>query len=55
MDHSDSDREVLASSVVTRNNQITIPARVRKRFGYKEGDLVLFVLIRKDMLLIEKG
>ncbi len=55
MNHSNSDREVLASSIVTRNNQITIPVRVRTRFGFKEGDLVLFVLVGKDRLLIEKG
>jgi len=55
MSRSDPDREVLASSVVTRNNQVTIPARVRARFGFKEGDLVLFVLVGRDRLLIEKG
>jgi len=49
-----SDREILASSIVTRNNQITIRARVRARFGFKEGDLVLFV-VEGNRLLIEKG
>jgi AbrB family looped-hinge helix DNA binding protein len=55
MSSPDDDREVLASSVVTRNNQVTIPVRVRERFGFKEGDLVLFVLVGKDRVQIEKG
>ncbi|MCD6263628.1 AbrB/MazE/SpoVT family DNA-binding domain-containing protein [Candidatus Bathyarchaeota archaeon] len=47
-------RRVLASSVITRNYQITMPRRVRALFRFEEGDLVLFV-VEDGKLIIEKG
>ena len=49
-----SDRKVLASSQITRNFQITIPSKVRERFEFKEGDLILFI-VEGDKLVIERG
>jgi len=36
-------RKVLGNSKVGRRFQITIPKTVREAFGFREGDLVLFV------------
>lgn len=33
----------MESSAVTRKGQVTIPARIRRRLGIKEGDRVAFV------------
>lgn len=49
-----SERRVLGSSTITRNFQVTIPSRVRARFNFKEGDLVLFI-VEGEKLIIEKG
>lgn len=49
-----SERKVLGSSIITRNYQVTIPSRVRARFKFDEGDLVLFI-VEGDKLIIEKG
>ena len=49
-----SERKVLGSSIITRNFQVTIPARVRKQFGFKEGDLVLFIKYG-EKLVLERG
>ncbi len=54
MSHHDPERQILASSVVTRNCQVTLPARVRRRFNIKKGDVIIFV-VEGDRLLIEKG
>lgn len=49
-----NNRKVLASSQITRNFQVTIPSKVRERFEFKEGDLVLFV-IEGERLIIERA
>jgi len=47
-------RRVLASSRITRNYQVTIPSKVREKFEFKEGDLVLFV-VEGEKLVIERA
>jgi len=49
-----SDTKVLGSSTITRNFQVTVPRRVREKFGFKEGDLVVFT-VEDGRLFIEKG
>ena len=49
-----SSRKVLASSIVTRNYQVTIPSRVRAKFDIKENDLILFYE-EDGKLFVEKG
>lgn len=39
----DSRKEILGMSKITYKFQVTIPKRVRERFGLKEGDIVVFV------------
>ena len=47
-------RKVLGSSQITRNFQVTIPSKVREKFEFKEGDLVLFV-VEGDKLVVERA
>ena len=49
-----SKRKVLGSSIITRNHQVTIPSRVRARFKFEEGDLILYIL-EDENLIIERG
>ena len=48
------ERRVIASSKITRRFQITLTKEVRERFGFDEGDLILFV-VEDGKLVIEKG
>lgn len=45
---------VIASSKITRRFQVTIAKEVRTQFDLKKGDLILFVVEGKR-LMIEKG
>ena len=38
-----SKREVLGMSKITYKFQVTIPRRVRDRFGLKQGELLVFI------------
>ena len=36
-------RVILGLSKITYKFQVTIPKRVRERFGFKEGDILVFI------------
>lgn len=38
-----SRREILGMSTITYKFQVTIPKKVREKFGYEKGDILVFV------------
>ena len=36
-------KEILGMSKITYKFQVTLPKRVREKFGFKEGDIIVFV------------
>lgn len=37
-----ADKEILGTTTVSHKYQITLPKRVRKAYGFEEGDLIVF-------------
>ena len=46
-------REVLGTSKITCKFQVTIPKRVRERFGFKEGDVLVFVAEGGKLVIVK--
>ncbi len=39
----ESERKIIATSVITRRFQVTLAKKVREKLNFKEGDLLVFI------------
>lgn len=49
-----SKKTVIGDSKITGRFQLTVPKAVRQKFGFKVGDLVVFMLSDEGELVIKK-
>jgi len=48
-------RVILGLSKITYKFQVTIPKRVRERFGFKEGDILVFIEEDGKLIIVKNA
>lgn len=54
MSKNNDRKEILGTTVITHKSQITIPKKVREKYSFQGGDIIVFIDVG-NRLIVKKG